>query len=80
MAKFDAWDTNTSESQFLNPQDLDREIFSDTDINILSTWADINGLGESIFDLSDGNAEIAMQGMKIALIIALSVAASSLTM
>lgn len=85
MAKFDNWDFNSHEDEFINIETLDSvydecgRVFSDTDIDILKTWADINGLWESIFEWSDTSNEIKMTGLKIALIIGVSAAAAYAT-
>jgi len=90
MAKFDNWDMSNIDNsedgdEFINLGELASltdecgRVFSDTDIDILSTWANINGLWERIYDLSDNNAKMAMTGLKIWVIIALSVAATYAT-
>lgn len=78
ITQFDDGNWLDGESNFLDPQNLDTENFSNLEIDILETWTDLNGLWEWS-DMSDWSVEMMKQWLKIGLIIGLSVIASTLT-
>lgn len=83
MGKFD-WYDSASENEFINVNNDSsfkkngKTILSKSEIEILQTWADINGLGD-IMELSDENQAHAITWAKIAVIISLSMTATAAT-
>lgn len=84
-AHFDSWDWDSSENSSINPDDLRNKydecgiLFSEIDIEILKTWMDMRWLWESFFEWSDTSQGYALTWLKIAIVMAIAIAATSLT-